>query len=97
MKNCFIIMPVSVPESLIETCNDPDHFTHVFQYLFKPALEKTGYEVIPPAATGADIIHASIIKNLEEADLVLCDISTLNPNVFFELGIRTSSIGQSPS
>jgi hypothetical protein len=57
---------------------------------FKPALERAHYDLIPPTAAGADIIHASIIKNLEEADLVLCDISTLNPNVFFELGIRTS-------
>jgi hypothetical protein len=90
VKNCFVIMPISTPEYPIETYSDPDHFAHVLQYLFRPALEKTGYEVIPPAAAGADIIHASIIKNLEEADLVLCDISTLNPNVFFELGIRTS-------
>jgi hypothetical protein len=90
VEKCFIIMPISTPESLIEAYNDPDHFTHVLQYLFRPALETIGYEVIPPTATGADIIHANIIKNLEEADLVLCDISTLNPNVFFELGIRTS-------
>ena len=27
---------------------------------------------------------------MESADLVLCDISILNPNVFFELGIRTA-------
>lgn len=36
------------------------------------------------------MIHAEIIKNLEQADLVLCDLSSLNANVFFELGIRTS-------
>ena len=36
------------------------------------------------------MIHAELIKNLENADLVLCDISRLNPNVFFELGVRTA-------
>jgi len=30
------------------------------------------------------------VKNLQEADLVLCDVSTINANVFFELGIRTA-------
>jgi len=36
------------------------------------------------------LIHAEIIRNIENADLVLCDMSCLNPNVFFEFGIRTS-------
>ena len=36
------------------------------------------------------MIHAEIVRRLETADLVLCDLSTLNPNVFFELGIRTA-------
>jgi hypothetical protein len=66
VEKCFIIMPISTPEPLVEVYNDPDHFTHVLQYLFRPALEMTRYEATPPAATGADIIHASIIKNLEE-------------------------------
>lgn len=90
MAKCFVIMPISTPKLLAETYKDPDHFSHVLKYLFTPALEMANYEVIPPAAAGADVIHASIIKNLEEADLVLCDISALNPNVFFELGVRTS-------
>ena len=45
---------------------------------------------IPPIAKGADMIHAGIVQNLERADLVLCDMSSLNANVFFELGIRTA-------
>jgi hypothetical protein len=72
------------------TYNDPRHFTHVLDYLFIPALEAAGYEAIPPVTVGAELIHAQIIENLETCDMVLCDISTLNPNVFFELGIRTS-------
>jgi len=55
-----------------------------------PAVEKAGYEAIKPIAQGADLIHAEIIRNLETADMVLCDISTLNPNVFYELGVRTA-------
>jgi hypothetical protein len=91
MPECFIIMPVSTPESwLSRYSDDPEHFTHVLEYLFKPAVEKAGYTPVSPIAKGADLIHAEIIKNIEKAELVLCDMSTLNPNVFYEVGIRTA-------
>ena len=77
---CFIIMPITTPVSKVETySNDPDHFNHVLECLFVPAIKKAGFVSIPPIAEGADVIHARIIKYLESADLVLCDISTMNP------------------
>jgi hypothetical protein len=36
------------------------------------------------------LIPAEIVARLEKSELVLCDISSLNPNVFMELGIRTA-------
>ncbi len=90
-KTCFIIMPITTPESVIESYRDQaEHFKHVLECLFKPAVQKAGYKSIPPKAKGADLIQAEIIKNLETSDIVLCDMSCLNPNVFFEFGIRTS-------
>ena len=87
----FIIMPISTPEASLSLYqNDSEHFSHVLEHVFVPALEKAGFVPIPPVAKGSDIIHAEIINNLEKSDLVLCDISCLNPNVFFELGIRTA-------
>jgi hypothetical protein len=90
MAKCFVIMPISMPDIYADRYNDQEHFKHVLDYLFIPALEAAGYETVPPTIAGSDLIHAEIIGNLETCDLVLCDISTLNPNVFFELGIRTS-------
>jgi hypothetical protein len=90
VKSCFVIMPISVPSSCSSIYNDNDHFKHVLDHLFAPAINAANFEVVPPNAVGSDLIHAEIIKNLEECDLVVCDISTLNPNVFFELGIRTA-------
>lgn len=90
LAKCFVVMPVSTPEILAQRYNDSNHFKHVLDHLFTPALTSVNYEVVPPSASGSDLIHAEIIRNLEECDLVLCDISTLNPNVFFELGIRIS-------
>jgi len=85
-KKCFVIMPITTPD----TYKDTDHFEHVFNYLIKPTLESLDYDVIPPGAKGSVLIQKEIIKNLEEAELVLCDMSILNPNVFFELGLRTA-------
>lgn len=89
-KTCFVAMPITTPERYAETLRDPDHFLHVLDHLFTPALQAAGLTVIPPTATGTVMIQAEIIRNLEEADFVLFDLSSLNPNVFFELGIRTS-------
>lgn len=90
-KKCFIIMPISTPkEKLPLYSNDINHFKNIQDNLFIPVLEELGFNAIIPAATGAEVIHSRIIENLIKADLVLCDMSMLNPNVFFELGIRTS-------
>ncbi len=89
-SNCFIIMPISTPADLLDNYGDEDHFEHVLDYLFVPAVKKAGLTPIRPLAEGADLIHARIVEQLENSDLVLCDMSSLNPNVFFELGIRTA-------
>ena len=84
-------MPITTPLRLVDTYRgDIDHFSHVLEHLFAPAIEAADYEVVRPATQGADLIHAEIIRKLEESDLVLCDMSSLNANVFFELGIRTA-------
>lgn len=90
-KKCFIIMPLTTPEDLREQYRDgASHFKHVLDCLFIPAVKNAGYNPVPPVAQGSDLIHAEIIQNLESSELVLCDMSSLNPNVFFEFGIRTS-------
>lgn len=84
-------MPITTPADCVEVYGgDGDHFSHVLELLFEPAIKEVGLEPVRPTAQGADLIHAEIVRNLETADLVLCDISSLNPNVFFELGIRTA-------
>lgn len=84
-------MPITTPEHLITTYQgDKDHFQHVLDHLFIPAIKKAGLEPVPPKSHGSELIHATIIKKIEESDLLLCDISSLNPNVFFELGVRTA-------
>lgn len=90
-KTCFIIMPLTTPDAFVSQFKgDNKHFLHVLENIFIPAIEKAGFNPIKPIAKGSDLIQAEIIKNLNEVDLVLCDMSILNPNVFFEYGIRTA-------
>lgn len=90
-KECFIIMPITTPAEFIHAYRDDrEHFLHVMKCIFVPAIEKAGFKPILPVIQGSEIIHGEIISNIESADLVLCDMSILNPNVFFELGIRTA-------
>jgi len=90
-KKCLIIMPMTTPENMEEIYRDgKDHFKHILECLHIKAVEAAGFEPIPPEAKGSDIVHENIIRNIEEADIVLCDMSCLNANVFFEFGIRTA-------
>ena len=91
-RKCFVIMPITTPKDRIgEYHGGADHFKLVYKHLFMPAIEKAGLDPIPPKmGGGTEVIQAAIINKIGKADLVLCDPSTHNPNVFFELGIRTA-------
>jgi hypothetical protein len=90
-KTCFVIMPITTPkDKLGDYQGDFEHFEHILDHLFIPAIEAAGFQPIPPVSKGSDVIQADIIKNLSSCDLVLCDMSILNPNVFFEFGIRSA-------
>lgn len=83
-------MPITTPEHLVPRYkNDPDHFAHVLEFLIRPALVAAGFEVVEPSMRQGEFIHAEVIKNLMQCNLVLCDVSIQNANVFMELGIRT--------
>tara|TARA_R110002111_G_scaffold262504_1_gene338983 strand:- start:172817 stop:173665 length:849 start_codon:yes stop_codon:yes gene_type:complete len=89
--NCFIIMPITTPDTNFQQYKgDKDHFKHVLECLFVPAVEKAGFQPLVPESTGSEVIHADIIEKLTSSEMVLCDMSILNANVFFELGVRTS-------
>lgn len=83
-------MPITVHEPEAELYRDPEHWLHVMEMLFVPAVEKAGFTPVKPSAEGTSMIHSRIIGHLVKADIVLCDLSQHNPNVLFELGVRTS-------
>jgi hypothetical protein len=75
-KRAFVLMPFKKP------------YDSYYPAIFKPALEAVGYEV-----KRADDLFAprpimlDVQRLILEADLVLCEMSGKNPNVFYELGL----------
>ena len=64
-------------------------FEHVHAALILPALQQCG---LTRRTTGAVVdagnIRADMFALILEADVVICDITVHNANVFYELGIR---------
>lgn len=83
-ERCFVIMPISDPEEY-----EDGHFKNVYEDIFKPAIEAAGYEAFRvDECASSNLIQVSIIDEIISAPMALCDLSTRNPNVLFELGIR---------
>lgn len=81
---CFVIMPISDHPDY-----DSGHFNRVYNHIFKPAIEQAGYHPFrADDETKSNNIVSDIIKRIIESDIVICDISTRNANVMYELGIR---------
>jgi hypothetical protein len=81
---CFVAMPFSEKTDEYAT----GFFTEVYASLFVPAIEAAGFEPKTARRQGSDVIQATIVNDLLDADLVLVDLTEHNPNVLFELGIR---------
>ena len=83
-KECFVIMPISDGEEY-----EKGHFRAVFEDIIKPAVVSAGFT--PQRADDvqrANMIHLDILQRLLDAPICICDLSSRNPNVLFELGIR---------
>lgn len=85
-KKCFVIMPFGKKKDTDGTEVD---FDIVYHEIIEKAIEDLGIECercdeIPD--TGA--IHKKMFKGIFEADVAVVDITSLNPNVFYELGVR---------
>lgn len=84
IEECFVIMPISDQDGY-----EIGHFNKVYEDVFKPAIEKAGFKAFRvDDSKSSNVIHVNIIKRLIEAPMAICDLSTKNPNVMYELGIR---------
>jgi hypothetical protein len=86
MQRAFVIRPFGKKKDSVGAEID---FERVHSDLINPALEATGFG----GGTTGEIIEAGNIREdmfalIIEADLVVCDVTVHNANVFYELGIR---------
>lgn len=83
-RTCFVIMPFSKTDLCTE-----EEWTYIFENIFKPAIEGAGldYECRRSEATRGNMV-AGIIRELNDAYIVLADLTDRNANVFYELGVR---------
>lgn len=83
-KKCFVIMPISDMDGYAS-----GHFGRVYEHIIKPACEIAGFKPIrADDIMSTNYIALDIIKNIIECDMAVCDLSSRNPNVLYELGIR---------
>ncbi|HXK03234.1 MAG TPA: TRAFs-binding domain-containing protein [Verrucomicrobiae bacterium] len=60
-----------------------------YKYIIKPASEAAGYQCIrADEIQHSGNINVPMYQQLLNADVVIADVSTYNPNAFYELGVR---------
>lgn len=85
-KKCFVIMPFGVKENINGEIVD---FDNTYNCLIKPTVEASNIQCIRcDEIAEAGWIHSKMFEHIYESELAVVDITFLNPNVFYELGIR---------
>ncbi len=81
-RKCFVIMPFSPTKS----CKDWDN---VYDNFISPAVNgaRRGYKCERSKIRGGAFI-SDILTNLNASRVVLADLTDMNPNVLYELGVR---------
>jgi nucleoside 2-deoxyribosyltransferase len=84
-KRCFVISPIGAAGS-----PERKHADMTLHAIIRPALDECGITFdVKRADDSAEIgmVTDHIITEILESDLIVADLSFLNPNVFYELGI----------
>lgn len=85
-KVCFVISPIGK-----EGTNIYKAFKEVYDYVIKPAVKNSDYDL---RVIRADDIERSgsfikdILEIILDSHVVIADLTNQNPNVFYELGVR---------
>ncbi len=93
VRTCFVIMPFRTKDDPAR--KDTVDFDAVFANIIAPAVASlTEIDGVTLECIRADKpqfagwIHERMIQWIADADVAVVDITTMNPNVFYELGIR---------
>lgn len=82
-KTCGLIMPISAIGEY-----DEEHWKEVKECL-EDTVKELGFEIRMVSDNDLNLlIPSKIVQSLLQDDIIICDISGVNPNVMFELGLR---------
>lgn len=89
-RQCFVIMPFGEKDDHGQVID----FDAVYRDIIKPAVESLAEDRIRINCIRCDeveksgLIHERMIKYILDAEVAVVDITTANPNVYYELGVR---------
>lgn len=87
IKKCGIVMPIGPMDNGYSS----EHWARVLSILKKAAVNANMQPIPVWENYEIDVIQDTILKNLYESDVVICDLSGLNSNVMLETGLRLST------
>jgi signal transduction histidine kinase/ActR/RegA family two-component response regulator len=84
MKKCFVISPIGATGSETRIRSD-----EILNHIIRPVLQEFSYEAIrADEISEFGLVTNQIIEHIVYDDLVICDMTSRNPNVYYELAIR---------
>lgn len=82
LKDCFVIMPFSTSQTHTE-----EEWTEIFEHFFKRAWNSFNIDCYRTKVARGSITK-DIVDKLFTASIVFADLTDLNSNVMYELGVR---------
>lgn len=88
-KMIAFICPLSEEGSEIRLRSDD-----IMENIIQPVADELNYFVQRADRMNGSVIMEDIINMLHDADIVIADLTDMNPNVFYELGLRQATKGK---
>lgn len=86
---CFVLMPFGEKTT---PSGQQINFDHIYDELIFPAISAASLEPIrADQELQGGIIHKPMFERLVLCDFAVADLTTANPNVYYELGVRHAS------
>jgi hypothetical protein len=92
IRTCFVIMPFGLKKDTAR--GDRVQFDRVWSRIIYPAIDGLNKRGISIRCDRSDkiqragLIHERMIDLIADADVAVVDLTTANPNVYYELGVR---------